>query len=63
MTLPVRKVKNDTILSAWISNESKVCSVKLIGIEINSKYKIHTYLGQGAFGKVYTVLDLKENNT
>ena len=62
-TLPVREVKNDTILSAWISNESKVCSDKLIGIEINSKYKIDKYLGQGAFGKVFTISDLEENNT
>ena len=62
-TLPVREVKSDTILSAWISNESKVCSDKLIGIVINSTYKIDKHLGQGGFGKVFTISDLEENNT
>ena len=62
-TLPVRGVESDTILSAWISNESKVCSDKLIGIVINSKYKIDKHLGQGAFGKVFTITDLEDNNT
>ena len=62
-TLPVREVKSDTIFSAWISNDAKVCSNELIGIVIDSKYKIDKHLGQGGFGKVYTVLDTKENNT
>ena len=62
-TLHVREVKSDSILSAWISNESKLCSDKLIGNVIDSKYKIDKHLGQGGFGKVFTVLDLEENNT
>ena len=63
MSLPVREVKSDTIFSAWIISESKVCSDKLIGKEISIKYKIDKYLGQGGFGKVFTLLDLEENNT
>ena len=62
-TLPVREVKSDAILSAWISNESKACSDNLIEKVIDIKYKIDTHLGQGGFGKVFTILDLEENNT
>jgi len=62
-TLPVREVNSDTILSAWISNESRVCSEKLIEKVIDNKYKIDKNLGQGGFGKVFTVLDQDENNT
>ena len=54
------EVKNDAISSLWITNEAN--SDKLIGKVINSNYKIDKYLGQGGFGKVYTVLDLNENN-
>ena len=54
-TLPVREVESDTILSALISND------KLIGNVIESKYQIDKHLGQGGFGKVFTVLDLEEN--
>ena len=62
-TLPVREVKSDTILSAWISNEGKACSDKLIEQVIDNKYKIDKHLGQGGFGKVFTVSDLEEKNT
>ena len=62
-TLPVREVKSDTIFSAWIISESKACSDELIGIVIDIKYKIDKYLGQGGFGKVFTLSDLVENNT
>ena len=62
-TLPVREVKSDTISTKWISNESKKCSDALIEKVIDSKYKIDKNLGQGGFGKVFTVLDLEENNT
>ena len=62
-TLPVREVKSDTILSAWIISEANASSDKLIGIEINSKYKIDKHLGQGGFGKVFTLSYLEENNT
>ena len=34
----------------------------LIGRVIDGKYKIDKYLGRGTFGKVYTVLDILENN-
>ena len=62
-TLPVREVKSDTIFSAWIISDAKMFSDKLIGIVINSKYKIDKHLGQGGFGKVFTLLNLEENNT
>ena len=62
-TLPVREIKSDTILSAWISNEGKSCSDKLTEQVIGSKYKIDKNLGQGGFGKVFTLSDLEENNT
>ena len=62
-TLQMREVKSDTIFSAWIISEAKVCSDKLIGIVIDSKYKIDKYLGQGGFGKVFTISDQEENNT
>ena len=62
-TLPVREVKIDAISSAWITSDAKVFSDKLIGIVINSKYKIDKHLGQGGFGKVFTLSDLEENNT
>ena len=62
-TFPVREVKSDTILSAWILSDAKVCSDKLIGNVIERKYKIDKHLGQGGFGKVYTLYDLEENNT
>ena len=62
-TLPVREVKCDTISSAWITSDAKVFSDELIGILINSKYKIDKHLGQGGFGKVFTLCDLEENNT
>ena len=62
-TLPVREIKSDTILSAWISNEAKSCSDKLTEQVIGSKYKIDKNLGQGGFGKVFTLSDLEENNT
>ena len=58
----MRGVESDTILSAWIISDSKVFSDKLIGIVINSKYKIDKHLGQGEFGKVFTLSDLEENN-
>ena len=62
-TLPVREVKSDTIFSAWIISESKASSDNLIEKVIDIKYKIDKHLGQGGFGKVYTLLDLEENNT
>ena len=65
-TLHVREVKSDVISSAWITRETITTPDELFGKVINSKYKIDKYLGQGGFGKVYTVLvymDLKENNT
>ena len=62
-TLPVREVKSDTILSAWIICDAKMFSDKLIGIVINSKYKIDKHLGQGGFGKVFTLSNLEDNNT
>ena len=62
-TLPVREVKCDTISSAWITSDAKVVSDELIGILINSKYKIDKHLGQGGFGKVFTLSYLEENNT
>ena len=62
-TLPVRQVNSDAISSAWIASDAKVFSDELIGIVINSKYKIDKNLGQGGFGKVFTVLDQDENNT
>ena len=34
----------------------------LIGRVIDEKYKIDKYLGRGAYGKVYTVLDILESN-
>ena len=61
-TLPVREVKSDKIFSAWISNDAIVCSNELIGIVIDSKYKIDKHLGQGGFGKVFTLSDLEENH-
>ena len=62
-TLHVREVKSDAISTIWLSNETNASSDNLIGIVINSRYKIDKYLGQGGFGKFYTVLDTKENNT
>ena len=62
-TLPVREVKSDTIFSAWIISESKASSDNLIEKVIDIKYKIDTHLGQGGFGKVFTLSDLVENNT
>ena len=44
----------------WIAIEN-ASSDELLGKVINNKYKIDKYLGQGGFGKVYTVLDQKEN--
>ena len=61
--LPVREVKSDTISTKWISNEGKACSDALIEKAIDSKYKIDKHLGQGGFGKVYSLLDLNEKNT
>ena len=65
-TLHVREVKSEAISTKWITSENKVYDVSsddLIGKVINSRFKIDKYLGQGGFGKVYTILDLKENNT
>ena len=62
-TLTVREVKSDTISSAWIKIDSKVFTDQLIGQVIYFKYKIDKHLGQGGFGKVFTLLDLEENNT
>ena len=62
-TLPVREVKSDTISSAWIKIDSNVFTDELIGQVIYFKYKIDKHLGQGGFGKVFTLLDLEENNT
>ena len=62
-TLHVRAVKSDTISSAWITSDAKLFSDQLIGIVINSKYKIDKHLGQGGFGKVFTLSDLEEDNT
>ena len=61
-TLPIRKVKSDIISSAWITSDAKVFSDNLIGIEINSKFKIDKHLGQGGFGKVFTLSDQEENH-
>ena len=61
--LHVRAVKSDTISSAWITSDAKLFSDQLIGIVINSKYKIDKHLGQGGFGKVFTLSDLEEDNT
>ena len=60
-TLPVNEDISDVISSFWITRETS--SNDLIGKVINSKYKIDKHLGQGGFGKVYTVSDLNENNT
>ena len=62
-TLPVRAVKSYTISSAWITSDAKLFSDQIIGIVINSKYKIDKHLGQGGFGKVFTLSDLEEDNT
>ena len=62
-TLPVREVKSDTIFSAWIISESKASSDNLIEKVIDIKYKIDKHLGQGGFGKVFTLSDLEEKNT
>ena len=59
----VREVKSDVISSLWITSETNESSGELIGKEINNKYKIDKYLGQGGFGIVYKVLDLNENNS
>ena len=61
-TLPIREVKSDIISSAWIASDAKVFSDNLIGIEINSKFIIDKHLGQGGFGKVFTLSDLEEKN-
>ena len=63
MTLPVREVKSDAISSAWITSDAKVFSDNLIGKVIDIKYKIDKHLGQGGFGKVFTLSDLEENIT
>ena len=62
-TLHVREVKSDEILSMWIAIDkiNDASSDELIGKVVNNKYKIDKYLGQGGFGKVYTVLDQSEN--
>ena len=60
-TLPVREVESDIISTIWITNDAN--SNDLIGKVINRKYKIDEYLGQGGFGKVYTLLDLNEKIT
>ena len=60
-TLLVREVKSDVISSEWITNDAN--SNELIENVIDSKYKIDKHLGQGGFGKVFTVLDLDENIT
>ena len=62
-TLPVREAESKTILSAWIISDTKASSDALIEKVIANKYKIDKHLGQGGFGKVFTVLDLNENNT
>ena len=62
-TLTVREVKSDTISSAWITRDDKMCSDELIGQVIYIKYKIDKHLGQGGFGKVFTLSDQEENNT
>ena len=48
----------------WIAIENKIydaSSDELLGKVVNNKYKIDKYLGQGGFGKVYSVLDQNEN--
>ena len=62
-TLPVREVKSFVISSAWITSDAKLFSDKLIGKVIDNNYKIDKHLGQGAFGKVFTLSDQEENNT
>ena len=59
----MREVKSDTIFSAWITRDDKVCSDALIEKVMDIKYKIDKHLGQGGFGKVFTLSDLDENNT
>ena len=59
----MREVKSDAISSRWITNVTDASSNELTEKVINSKYKIDKYLGRGAFGIVYAVLDLNEKNT
>ena len=57
-TIKVRQVTED-ISSLWITMDSN--REDLIGQVIDKNYKIERYLGRGAFGKVFTVMDLNEN--
>ena len=59
-TTRVRRVTNDSISSLCITIDSN--REGLIGQVIDKKYKIEGYLGKGGFGKVYTVMDLNDNN-
>ena len=59
-TTRVRRVINDNISSLCITIDSN--REGLIGELIDRKYKIEGYLGIGGFGKVYTVMDLSDNN-
>ena len=62
--LRIRKVKTQIskvsiLLQTYIEG---INADVLIGRVIDGKYKIDKYLGRGTFGKVYTVLDILENN-
>ena len=62
--LKIRKVKSQ-ISKVSITLQTYIEGINadvLIGRVIDGKYKIDKYLGRGGYGKVYTVLDIFDNN-
>lgn len=59
-----RQVKCDDISTEWIIiNKDNSTSNFLIGKVLDDRYKIEKFLGEGSFGKVYTVKDENDGKT